>query len=227
MKTICSIILIAALLLPVTGRGQLLIGTIITAAAKKVIKQIDLKVQKIQNKTLALQNAQKALENAMVKTKLAELSGWMDKQRKLYQDYYTELNMVRSEIKTFHAVRTIFAQQAKIAAGCTAAVATLCDEGVFSVQEIIWMQRVYSEILRKSRNNMDQLNLAIIPFKTQMTDGQRLELINTISRRMQTNLNDLQRFNSENQVLLLRRKKARADIERMKFILLTPKNKKP
>jgi hypothetical protein len=64
-------------LLIVTGLGLLLctipnrhvqaqvpIYDIIKAAVKKVIMAVDLKIQRLQNKTIWLQNAQKRLENA-------------------------------------------------------------------------------------------------------------------------------------------------------------------
>ena len=50
--------------------AQIDIATIIKAAVKKVIKAVDLQIQRFQNKTIWLQNVQKSLENAMSKTKL-------------------------------------------------------------------------------------------------------------------------------------------------------------
>ena len=55
----------------------------IKAAIVKVIKAIDLKIQRLQNETIRLQNAQKAIENALTKTKLTEISDWVEKQRDL------------------------------------------------------------------------------------------------------------------------------------------------
>src|SRR5699024_8324978 len=63
---------------------------VVKEALKKVIKAIDLRVQKLQNKTIALQNAQKQIENTLSKTKLKEISGWAKKQKKLYKNYYEE-----------------------------------------------------------------------------------------------------------------------------------------
>ncbi len=80
------------LMLPIQEtKAQIPIADIIKAAVIKVIKAVDLQVQRLQNKTIWLQNAQKALENEMSQLKLNEIKDWVGKQRKLYDDYYQEL----------------------------------------------------------------------------------------------------------------------------------------
>jgi ABC-type enterochelin transport system permease subunit len=54
---------------------------IIRAAVVKAIKAMDLKIQKLQNKTIWLQNAQKEIENTLSKVKLDEISDWAKKQK--------------------------------------------------------------------------------------------------------------------------------------------------
>ena len=60
---------------------------IIRAAVVKAIKAMDLKIQKLQNKTIWLQNAQKEIENMLSKVKLDAISDWAKKQKELYQKY--------------------------------------------------------------------------------------------------------------------------------------------
>ncbi|HNU47553.1 MAG TPA: conjugal transfer protein TraI, partial [Bacteroidia bacterium] len=67
------------------------ISLIIKEGIKKVIKAVDLKIQRLQNKTIWLQNAQKTLENKMSQLKLTEIRDWVQKQKKLYEDYFQEL----------------------------------------------------------------------------------------------------------------------------------------
>jgi len=66
--------------------AQIPIADIIKEGVKKVIIAIDLRIQRLQNETIWLQNAQKTLENQMSKLKLGEISDWVEKQRKLYDD---------------------------------------------------------------------------------------------------------------------------------------------
>lgn len=193
-------------------QAQILIVDIIKAAVKKVIKQIDLQVQRLQNKTIALQNAQKTVENAMAKAKLKEISGWMEKQRKLYEEYYQELKKVKSAISTFQGVRNIAAQQAQIVSEYRSAYNTFRQDGHFSPQELAYMYRVYSGIIASSSENLDQLLLVVNSFQTQMTDGKRLELISAIASRMEHNLSDLRKFTAQNRALSRSRAYEQKDI---------------
>src|SRR5687768_15018192 len=101
----CGLIL-CSLMMPVQkSAAQIPIVEIIKAGVIKVIKAIDLKIQRLQNKTIWLQNAQKTLENKMQELKLGEISDWVEKQRKLYADYYEELWRVKSAIAYYQKVK--------------------------------------------------------------------------------------------------------------------------
>ncbi len=79
----------------VKARAQIPIaGTIIS----KVVKAIDLKVQRLQNETLVLQNVQKIIENKLYALKLAEISDWSLKQKELYRNYFDELKRVKPAV---------------------------------------------------------------------------------------------------------------------------------
>ncbi|MBS1577424.1 MAG: conjugal transfer protein TraI, partial [Bacteroidetes bacterium] len=94
MKKLLAIVglSLCCILMPVQkSQAQIPILEIIKAAVKKVIIAVDLQVQRLQNKTIWLQNAQKTLENTMSKMHLDDISGWVEKQRKLYADYFEEL----------------------------------------------------------------------------------------------------------------------------------------
>ncbi len=87
---------------------------IIKAAVIKVIKAIDLKIQRLQNKTIGLQNTQKALENTLTKLKLDNITEWVEKHRNLYKDYYDELYKVKTIITYYKQIKTIAEMQVKI-----------------------------------------------------------------------------------------------------------------
>src|SRR6478735_501340 len=80
---------------------------IIKQGVIKVIKAIDLMIQRLQNKTIWLQNAQKILENKLSELKLAEIAQWTEKQRQLYKKYYDELWQVRQTLATYHRIAII------------------------------------------------------------------------------------------------------------------------
>src|ERR1044071_1348289 len=98
---ILIIVLIGATAPVQPARAQEPISEIIKAGIKKVIRAVDLKIQRLQNKTIWLQNAQKVIENTMSQLKLNEITDWVEKQRVLYKDYYDELWEVKNVISYY------------------------------------------------------------------------------------------------------------------------------
>ena len=103
LLNIAGIILLISLAPVQHTEAQIPIYDIIKAAVKKVIKAVDLKIQRLQNKTIWLQNAQKTLENQMSKLKLKEIGDWANKQKELYAKYFDELSKVKNAIGTYQA----------------------------------------------------------------------------------------------------------------------------
>ena len=89
-------------------------AAIIKAAIKKVVKAVDLMIQRRQNRVIKLQNAQKAIENTMAKLHLDEIADWVKKQRDLYREYYDELKKVKAVISYYFRIKQIAEKEALI-----------------------------------------------------------------------------------------------------------------
>ncbi len=196
--------------------AQVPIADIIKAAVKKVIKAVDLQIQRLQNKTIWLQNAQKTLENAMSKTKLIEISDWVEKQRTLYKDYFDELQKVKSIIFYYNRIKEITAEQIQLVHEYKHAIGLFKQDKNFTPEELSYMGRVYTGILDESVKNIDQIFLVINSFTTQMTDAKRLEIINAAADQIDINYNDLKAFSQQTILLSLQRAKARNDVNVIK-----------
>jgi hypothetical protein len=198
--------------------AQIPIVEIIKAGVIKVIKAIDLKIQRLQNKTIWLQNAQKTLENKMQELKLGEISDWVEKQRKLYADYYEELWRVKSAIAYYQKVKDIIQKQMQLVNEYKQASALFKQDQHFSSDDHEYMEKVYSGILDESLKNLDQLYLVVNSFVTQMSDAKRLELINNADASIEQNLTDLRQFNNQNIRLSLQRAKDQSEINAVKAL---------
>jgi hypothetical protein len=196
--------------------AQIPIYDIIKAAVIKVIKAVDLKIQRLQNKTIWLQNAQKTLENQMSKLKLKEIGDWANKQKDLHAKYFDELSKVKNAIGTYQAVRDIISKQVQIVKEYSTAFNLSKQDNNFTKQEIVYMQQVYSGILDESLKSIEQVQMVITAFATQMTDAKRLEIIHSASDNMEENLTDLRQFNQQNIRVSLQRSKERNDIDVVK-----------
>jgi hypothetical protein len=197
-------------------QAQIPILDIIKAGVTQVIKAVDLQIQRLQNETVWLQNAQKVLENEMSKLKLTEISDWANKQKELYAGYFDELWKVKSIISTYQSVREIVKKQVQIVQEYTKAFNLSKQDKNFTVEELNYMQKVYTGILEESLKNIDQLQLVINAFSTQMSDAKRLEFIHQASDNMERNLSDLRQFNQQNIKISLQRAKQKNDIDVVK-----------
>ncbi|RKR08875.1 hypothetical protein C8C83_0470 [Flavobacterium sp. 90] len=189
---------------------------IVKAVAKKVIKAIDLRIQKLQNKTIWLQNAQKKIENILSKLKLDEISDWTQKQKELYRNYYEELAKVKSIITYYQRIKDISKKQVRLVDEYERAWNLFQKDAHFNSSELDYMQSVYSGILNESLKNIDQIFLVLDSFTTQMSDAKRLEIINAAADQIDANYDDLTLFNRQNILLSLQRAKTEHDVKSVK-----------
>ncbi|MDT0641568.1 conjugal transfer protein TraI [Zunongwangia sp. F363] len=195
---------------------------IIKAGIKKVIKAVDLKIQRLQNKTIWLQNAQKTLENTLSKLKLDEISEWTEKQKEQYREYYEELAKVKAIISYYQRIRDITQKQVRLINEYQHAWHLIQQDDHFTSDEIEYMSRVYSGILEESLNNIDQITLIVQSFTTTMSDAKRLEIINNAADQVDANYDDLMRFNQQNVLLSLSRAKTSIEVQTVKKLYGLP-----
>ena len=198
------------------GAIVIAIAKIIKAAVKKVIKAVDLMIQRLQNKTIWLQNAQKTLENTMSKLQLTEIGDWVEKQRKLYDDYFQELWKVKAAISYYQRVKNIIESQVAMVNEYKAAWALFRQDKNFTADELDYMYRVYTGMMEESLKNIKQLFLVVNAFATQMSDAKRLEIINTAADNMEQGFMDLKEFNNQNRIISLQRASEKGEIEYVK-----------
>jgi len=192
---------------PVQEAKAIAVLEIIRQAVIKVIKAVDLMIQRLQNKTIWLQNAQKVLENKLSQLKLSEIAQWTEKQRQLYKKYYDELWQVRQTLATYHRVAQIIQRQKQLVQQYKFTWEMVNQDKHFTRSEIDYMYLVYTGIINDSLYNLEQILMIINSYKTQMSDAKRLEIINKAGDGIDQNYQDLQQFNNQNIQLSLNRAK--------------------
>lgn len=202
--------------LPIGANAQVAVVEVIKAGVKKVIKAMDLRVQRLQNQTIWLQNAQKVLENQLSKLKLEEIADWTGKQKELYSKYYQELWEVKSAITYYKRLKELTARQIDIVDEYRRAWGLFAKDKHFSLDELVAMEKVYGGMLERSVKNLDQILVVVSSFKTQMSDAARLELISTAAGEMDGIWSDLKRFNRENSLLSIQRAQSLEEAARLK-----------
>jgi hypothetical protein len=125
---------------------------------------------------------------------------------------------VKSAITYYQKVKDIIHQQVQLVNEYKQASVLFKKDHHFSVEEIVYIESVYSGILNESIKNLDQLYLVINSFATQMDDAKRLELINVAGNNIEQNLSDLRQFNNQNIRLSLQRVKDQSEINSVKSL---------
>jgi hypothetical protein len=203
-------------------QAQALVAAVIKKGIKKAIKAVDLKIQRLQNKTILLQNAQKELENKMSKLKLEEIAGWVRKQRDLYQKYYEELWKVKAVISYYDRIREITLEQTRLVKEYDRAWSFFKQDPHFTPDELQYMAKVYQGILEESAENIERLTLLVQPFTMQMSDAARMRRIEAAGEAVDANYRDLVNFNRQNALLSLQRAKGKNDAEAVKALYGLP-----
>ncbi len=191
--------------LPRQADAQIAIAEVIKAGVKKVIKAVDLKVQRLQNETIWLQNAQKVLENQLSKLKLTEIADWAARQQELYGKYYNELWEIKATISYYHKLKELTDKQVAIVEEYRWAWNLFNRDKHFRTEELAHMESVYQGMLDASLNNLDQLLLVVESFRSQMSDTQRMEQISKVAQAMDDTYRDLRQFNTQNSMLSIQR----------------------
>ena len=204
--------------LPQGATAQLAIAEVIKAGIKKVIRAVDLKVQRLQNRTIWLQNAQKTIENQLSKFKLGEISSWTERQRVLYADYFEELRKVKSIISTYQRIKDLAGTQTAIVKEYQWAIGLFRRDNHFSADELMYMEEVYRGILDQSIQNLDQIFIVVNSFKTQMGDAQRLELIDAAALAMEENYSHLREFSQQQISTSIQRSRSGLEVKILKKV---------
>lgn len=218
MKLLIALFAVSVLTTTPTHEAQaaIPIAKIIKEAVKKVIKAVDLMIQRLQSKTIWLQNAQKVLENKLSELKLKEIAEWTEKHRKLYEEYYDELWRVKQLLSAYQRIREIMDKQSRIVDEYRRAWSLIQDDDHFTEPELNYIYGVYNGILSESVSNLDQIILVINSFKTQMTDAQRLAIITQAADRIEQNYTDLLEFNMNTYQISISRAKSQHEVETLK-----------
>jgi hypothetical protein len=195
------------------AQAQFAILDIIKEGITKVIVAVDLKIQRLQNKTIWLQNAQKSLENTLSKIHLDDISEWAAKQKELYADYFDELRKVKMALLYYQRTKDIVVQQIQIVKEYKSAWRLFKRDKNFTVQELKYMLDVFTGMMDEGAKSIDKLLLVINSFVMQMSDANRLEIINEVATDIEQILMDLRQFNENNKMISLQRATERNEIE--------------
>src|ERR1700761_4647672 len=126
------------------AHAQFVVGTVLNQTVGRIIRAIDLEVQKAQNQTIWLQNAQKAIENQLHQLQLNNIAGISTDQKNLFTEYYKELSTVKAVITDYEQVVNIINRQKQLVTLYQTSWAATQQDGHFNATELQQIEQVYS-----------------------------------------------------------------------------------
>lgn len=192
------------------------IASIIKEAVTKVIRAVDLEIQRIQTETIVLQEAQKEVENAMSALRLDQIKGWVEEQKDLYAEYFQELEQVKTVISDYHKVSGVVRQEENILSTYRRALALLGQDPHFSPSELNEMSTVFGALLSESEKNLEIVVNVTGGLIFQMTDEQRMAAIDGASTGMDKDYRDMQVYMEQNELISLQRARDESDYATLK-----------
>lgn len=221
IKALLSGVLFLVILLWPGARASAQLGPV-TEIINDAIMAVDLGVQKAQTETIQLQEAEKLVENQMEQLDLDDITDWVQNEWDLFNGYYQELWQVKAALSTYGRVVAMLDRQAQLIRQGRASMAAVRRQGGWSATEMEYIGKVYAGIAAQSVQNMERLSLVVQSFVTQMSDGDRLALIDAAAAGIDQNANDVDAFTQENALLSLERAKDQRDIDQIKSLYGLP-----
>lgn len=131
----------------------------------------------------------------------------------LHKAFLDGLQQVSPAVRKYKRISDIFNYQLRIAKEYKAAYAHFKEEDCFTVQELEYLGKVYSNLFNESLKNLEELTIVITAKKLRMSDDERLQAIDRIYATVVDQYSFLNEFNNNTSLLALQRKSEQAEIK--------------
>lgn len=126
--------------------------------------------------------ANKLVNNGVVEQVLTK--GFTEKNLNLAKSWYDGLMQVSSTVKRYRRVQHIFERQAAIITIYSNYIGQFKADPNLSPAQVQGMVRGYTVLIQESASYLDDLTAIVSPLKSQMTDAERMELIDALDDKV-------------------------------------------
>ena len=131
----------------------------------------------------------------------------------LHKEFLDGLLEVSPAVKKYKRIADIISYQLRIVKGYKTAFDQFKLSKYFTTEEIEYLGKVYTNLLKESLKCLDELAMVITAGKLRMSDDERLQAIDRIYITIVEQFSFLQEFNNSTAVLSVQREKDQQDIE--------------
>lgn len=131
----------------------------------------------------------------------------------LHKTFLDGLMQVSPAVKKYKRIADIISYQLRIAKEYKLAFNRFKEEKQFTIEEIDYLGKVYSNLFNESLKALDELSMVITSGKLRMSDDERLQAIDKIYLSVEEQYSFLKEFTNNSNLLSLQRKAEKAEIE--------------
>ncbi|MBS1605453.1 MAG: TerB family tellurite resistance protein [Bacteroidetes bacterium] len=194
-----------------TGRGQSILD---------LTQQLALDKEKLASLKSTLEDMQKGY--AALKDGYTHIRDIAEDNFSLHRLFIDALWLVSPSVSSDPRIQNILDIEYRIVAEYRTAVSRWGHNSVFTSQEIGAISSIWSDILNKSQQAVEELTLVLTDGQLQMSDAQRLQAIERIDTDIRGYYNGLQRLDNSLAVQEARRQKENNDINALKLLYAIP-----
>jgi len=136
----------------------------------------------------------------------------------LHKTFLDGLMEVSPTVKKYKRVADIINYQVRIVKEYKSASRQFKENGRFTVNEIEYIGKVYSNLFDQSVKNIDDLAMIITAGKLRMSDDERLQAIDKLYDEIVDQYSFLNEFNNSTAILAVQREKDQMDIDLMRKV---------
>lgn len=136
----------------------------------------------------------------------------------LHKTFLDGLMEVSPAVKKYKRIADFFKYQLRITKEYRAAYNQFRDDKQFTVQEIEYVGKVYSNLFNETLKSLEELAMVITAGRLRMSDDERLQAIDRIYETVVDQYSFLNEFNNNTAILSLQRKSDQTEIKMSRII---------
>lgn len=133
----------------------------------------------------------------------------------LHDIFLKSLLEVSPAVKNYVRIKDIIDAQLSIVREYKNALKQLKGSGEFSLDEINYSEKVYTNLFNHSLDNLQKMIMVITAGKLRMSDDERVSSIDAVWNEVSQQLTFLRHFNNQARILCLQRAKEKNDLSTM------------
>jgi hypothetical protein len=196
----------------------LLLGPVATQAQTipQLLEQIVLDTEKLASLKSILQDMYKAY--TIIHTGYTDIKDISEGTFNLHKAFLDALMAVSPAVQNYGRVVDIVNAEYSIVSEYKAAYSKFSADGHFTIQELDYMNSVYTNLFNQSLNCLSELTMVITANQLRMSDAERLRAIDRVYTDITGQLSILRTFNNNTSIQAIQRAREANDVHTLKSI---------